>query len=665
MTSLEQMLQDAYRQGSDQARYAALDAVFRHADAAGETAFGFRARMNAISEFHHHGEYARSFMAFHWCLTTFDRQPEVTSRHDEHSLLWRFKWIVWQMPQFSAVPLDRAIGLLDDMERRYRAGNHSLHAVYQYRGAVAAHLGDLDAAGRWFGEMLTARRDGLSDCAACVPTSHVEYLTVLGEFEEAVRVGSPYASGGCTEQPQQMLSQLLLPYLRTGRTAEAVAAHRKAYALIRANRHYLELIGLHLQFCALTGNQEHGLPILERHLPWLDRPASTFAALEFASAGALLLRGLIDAGHGDVPVRRRTDNGDRRWTSTAAETYDELAARARSLAAEFDRRNGNTYQSGRIEQRLSAEPIVAKLPLTVLSGRPIAAKAAVGDLVGEVAARTAAGDAAGAARLRLEVAYALRNAGQWDDATETAEEAQRSLALAGLTAESSVARFLLVELYGRSWQQRDTAYAMITDLLAEPDLPAGLPSRAGLLERAAALTHDGPRAFEHLLAAAALHRDAGDAAGEARALLGSLRRVQQVPQDWARLVARLDELIAAGALRDGELVDAQHRLCWLETRAGRPEAALERARAWGDQPRLRLIEAGLLQRLDRHVEAEEVARRLATEPETRDSAALLVARSLLARDRRPEAEAWLAGFGLELDDLDYYDDDLDDLDDED
>jgi len=413
--------------------------------------------MNAISEFHHNGEYARAFMAFSSCLSTFDKRPELMRAHDEQTLLWRFKWIVWQLSQFSAVPLERARGLLDDMERRYRAGNHSLHAVHQHRALVAMHLGDLGAAGHWFGEMETARRDSLSDCAACVPSSQVEFLTAGGRFEDAVRTGSPYTRGGCSEQPQQMLSLLLLPYVRTGRTAEAVEAHKKAYALIRDNRHYLELIGLHLQFCGLTGNHEHALPIVERHLPWLDRPSSPYAAMEFASSAALVLRRLMRSGQGEAPVWRRTDNGDRRWTTTVTETHDQMVSLARSLGAQFDKRNGNAYQSERIEERLAADLVVPELPLTAPTGRPIAhhpGEAAIDDLIGRIAELTAAGDLAGAARARLDVAYVLRNAGRWGEAVEAAEEAHRSLDLAGLGDEASDARRLLVELFGRSGQQR-------------------------------------------------------------------------------------------------------------------------------------------------------------------------------------------------------------------
>jgi hypothetical protein len=662
VTELQEMLQEAHRT-SGPAHYAALDTVFRHADAAGQTEFAYRARMDAISDFHHNGEYARAFLAFSSCLSIFDKHPELAASWDEQTLLWRYKWIIWELAQFAAVPLDRVLALLDDMERRYRAGNHSLHAVYQHRGIIATHLGDLDAAGHWFGEMVTARRDSLSDCQACVPTAQVEYLVARGDHEKAVRVGTPFTRGGCSEQPQQMLSQLMLPYLHTGEAGKAVDAHKKAYALIRDNRHYLELVGLHVQFCALTGNEQYGLPIVERHLPWLERPASPLAAMEFASAAVLLLRRLPTG----TVIRRRTDDGSRRWIPTAAETATELETLARSLAAEFDARNGNTRQSDRVAQRLTATPILTDLPLTVLAGKPIAAHSAHTETaanIGRIAELTAAGDTAGAARVRLQVAYALRNAGQWNDAVEVAEEAQRSLDVAGLADQAIEARHLLVELYGRDWRQRRTALSLLEEILAAPSLPGTVPPRAELLEQAATLTY-GPKAASHLRAAADLHRAAGDGAREADALIKAMTRTGQPPADWAELVARVDERIAAGDVPPDRILDAQARLCTAEAAAGRFEDALRRAqRHAGDHPVLRQREAALLLQLGRAAEAEERARPLVNDAQVSWQARQTMAKSLLAQGRKEDADAFLADNGMDQDDLDDEDDD-EDYDDED
>ncbi|MET7398815.1 hypothetical protein ABZS66_35535 [Dactylosporangium sp. NPDC005572] len=663
---LQRMLTEAYGLERGPARWAALDAVFRHADAADNPAFGFRARMSAISDLHHSGEYARALTAFSWCLATFDRAPELTTAYDAHRLLWQYKWIVWEVTQFPGVTLDRATGLLDDMQRRYQAGGHSLHAVFQHRGLVAQHLGDLDGAGRWYGEMLTARQDALSDCAACVPSGHVAHLVAAGRYEQAVEVGAPYTDGGCTEQPHWMLSELLMAYLHTGRLDEAAKGRKRAYERIRDSRHHLELIGLNLEFCGRSGNERHALPIVERHLPWLDRPSSPYAALEFASGAALVLRRLAERGDAGAPIRRRSDDGTRQWVSTVGQTHDELVVLARKLAAEFDARNGNDYQGRRIEARLAAAPVVGELPLTVLGGRPIApvpGGAATAALVRRVADLTAAGDRAGAARTQLEVAYALRNAAQWSDAIETAEEAQRSLDGAGLTEDAVVARYLLVELYRRSSRHWDLIAALVDELMAAPVWPPALPPRAAVLEDASFVL-DWQRGVEQRIRAADLYRAAGDPAAEARCLHRSLpRRHDGYPAD-PDLVTRLDALIAAGHVPAADLPGVQGGLSRMQELIGDLEGALQRVAPYP----FPLWQAHLLLRLGRPAEAEALARPLmdADDGGVNWTAWVLVARSLRAQDRPAEAVALMAEHGVdEYYDLDGEDDLIDDIPDDD
>lgn len=161
-----------------------------------------------------------------------------------------------------------------------------------------------------------------------------------------------------------------------------------------------------------------------------------------------------------------------------------------------------------------------------------------------------------------------------------------------------------------------------------------------------------------LLEAADLHRDAGDKGAEARVLLGALGRGLS-PGSWP-LVSRLDELIEAGLVPESSLPAVQAELCRLEADSGQPRAALDRARRHpGDHAVLRLREAWVLLLLDRHADAEELARPWASDADGLYfwEACLIVVRSLQARDRQAGAEAFLAGHDLNLDDMDdvYFD----------
>lgn len=358
---------------------AAIEAVVAAADAGEWADLQFAARALAVSAYQYAGEASKMFVPFAWCLAALDRG--ATDDRFVHQVMWSFKHIVAHLPLFPEVPLARTEAVLDDMERRYRAGGHSLHAVHQYRWLVARHLGDTAAAAEQYRLWCAAPRDDLSDCAGCEPTARIEHLADVGADEEAIELSVPVLAGNltCVEQPQMILTALLLPYLRTGRYEQAADAHRRAYRSLRSSHSDLASIAQHVEFCARTGNEPRGLELVQRHLGWLASPPDPYAEMRFAAASALLLRRLAAAGHGDTELDRppltaaETATGATRvtppgpdggaGTTTVAALGAELAARATALAARFDERNGTGRQGAEIAALLTAEPLVDRLPL--------------------------------------------------------------------------------------------------------------------------------------------------------------------------------------------------------------------------------------------------------------------------------------------------------------
>ncbi|MEV5207848.1 hypothetical protein AB0K35_10275 [Micromonospora sp. NPDC053740] len=340
---------------------AALEQLLRRVDAADDRHLAFVTRMQATTGYIYGGEPAKSFVTFSWCLSEFDSDPQPYHQRHLHNLLWHFKYMINGLLNFPEVPLDRTYALLDDMERRYRAGGHSLQAVHKHRFRVADHVGDVEAAAHWYRLWQTTPRDGLSDCAGCDPTSQVGYLADTGRDVEAVELAEPVLAGrlNCNEQPQSILTALLLPYLRTGRAEEARDAHREAYRRLRGNLANLWDIADHVEFCTLTGNEARAVELVERHLDWLDRPPSPAAAMHFAAAAAAALRQA-----GSSAVYRRAAEGRPAAAVSAASLADELAETAAGLAARFDARNGTGHQSEWIARRLAVQASGEHVPLS-------------------------------------------------------------------------------------------------------------------------------------------------------------------------------------------------------------------------------------------------------------------------------------------------------------
>ncbi|MFI6531852.1 hypothetical protein ACIBHY_05345 [Nonomuraea sp. NPDC050547] len=359
MIDIDDLIDEASDLPYGEARTLLLEQALRHAESGGDREQILAVRMELTEAYQFGSEPAKSFATFSRCVADFDADPELFDDWQTHTLLWQYKWIVDSMRDFPQVPLGRAHDALAEMERRYREAGAGLHAVHAQRCMVAGHVGDRAAAEEHFHHWTITPRDEMSDCEGCDPDGKIMHLAALGRDEEAVALAAPVVAGHltCENQPQSILSCLLLPYVRTGRYAEAAQAHLKAYRLIQALPHYTSNLDLHLEFLARTGNENRGLEILQRELPRLEERASPHTLMSFLGAAGLLLRRLEELGHGDLAVAVGGAE-----TSVAA-LRAEVTGRARELAAAFDTRNGTREQSARIEACLTAEPLVDHLPL--------------------------------------------------------------------------------------------------------------------------------------------------------------------------------------------------------------------------------------------------------------------------------------------------------------
>jgi hypothetical protein len=344
------------------ARSALLEDVVRRADAAEDQELSFYSRLSLVTAYVMGGEARKSLVPFARCVADWDAEPERYSNHT-HTFLWTFKYAPSTLSKFPEVPLAQTHGVLDDMERRWRTGGHSMHAVHQYRWVVANHVGDVETAAEQYRLWSTAPRDALSDCVGCDPTSKVIHLLNTGRPADAVALAVGVLDGTltCNEQPQQMLTQLLPAYVAEGMYSEAVDAHRRAYRALRNLPGELDSYADHVIFCARTGNETKAVELIERHLAELDDPPTTLAEMNFAAAASLALQRISSKN-----LMIRQPHGD---DAPAGQLADQLAERALGLAARFDERNDTKHQSELIQSVLTADPWVDYLPLSETARR--------------------------------------------------------------------------------------------------------------------------------------------------------------------------------------------------------------------------------------------------------------------------------------------------------
>lgn len=350
-----EILADADELPYGPARIARTEEAVALADVLGDLDLAYTARVDLLQACEFGGATDKALVAFTWLLGRSDAEPD---EYPEDQILWQYKWIAVGLPQLVAVRREQIEGALDDMEHRFTRGGSGPVPVSKVRWRVAKTMGDLDRAAEIFERWRRlprkrGRAEYLSDCEACDVSESVEMLATLGRDAEALEIAKPVLAGNlsCAEVPHCTYASVLLPMLRQGRDGEARHAHLEGYRLIRDNPDFLDSIGEHLTFLALTENHVRGLGLFEQHAAWFARSRDDLYRFEFLLGARLVLREAMRQGQEAVVLLLPPGIGPPEPTGTYQVAH--LAAWAdaslRELASAFDARNGNRAFSDRIE----------------------------------------------------------------------------------------------------------------------------------------------------------------------------------------------------------------------------------------------------------------------------------------------------------------------------
>ncbi|MBT2397523.1 tetratricopeptide repeat protein [Streptomyces sp. ISL-100] len=323
-----------------------------------------QALFGLINAYEYSTERGKMLVPFARLLQEWDRDPSGFDRSDTHSLHWFFKWASSGMLSLPEVPMASIEKWLGEMERRYRIAGYSEGPVRKVELHVAENRGDTERAARAFEAWTAAERTRMSDCHACELNDQGRYWAAQDEYEKALQVWEPVLAGRltCAEEPHRVLAKSLLPLVALGRLDQARTNHLRGYRMAKGNESLLSSIGLHIEFCALTGNEARGLELLAEHGPHLGNSEKLEGRLGFVTGVLVLLGRLITLGHGDRPTVAY--EGEQR---TVGELHGLLAPLGAARAKLFDERNGSTVVSDARTKRLERQPLLDALPLGVRS----------------------------------------------------------------------------------------------------------------------------------------------------------------------------------------------------------------------------------------------------------------------------------------------------------
>lgn len=338
------LLNEARFEEASEAKVAALERAVEAADAVGDPELTNYALNGLVDAYEFSRDSTRLLVPFARLLRNFDSQPDHFDAYLTRSLYWTFKWIVDTMIEQPDVPLESIEHWLEEMRRRYSEAGYSMHAPAAYEMQLAYHVGDYDRVAAAIEALGEAEEDEMSDCTACQYTSLATIVFYAEEdsADAAMEMLEPVLSGEqtCAHEPHYGLALSLLPLVELGRIDEARANHLRGYQMCKGKEDMVPMVALHVEFCALTGNEHRAVEILADHARFYDLDLGVRDRQRLMEVTVLTCRRLKALGFADTSVPGPTGT---EWTATTL--HDWAEAERVAICARFDARNFNDHHS--------------------------------------------------------------------------------------------------------------------------------------------------------------------------------------------------------------------------------------------------------------------------------------------------------------------------------
>lgn len=358
------LVEEAMDMPDGPAKVGVMEQAVRLADALNDVETSYQVRLNLLEACTFGGYPEKALVAFAWCQTQFDKDPE---RFEEHDLLWRQKWIIDKLANFPQFSKQQIYEMLDDMARRYEAWGAGKRSELKLRYSIAYAMGDKSETRRLMGEWEKTYRDDLTDCEACEVDDLVEMNTFFGDYESAVKAGDVVLKTPlrCMHVPHTTHARLLKPLFFLGRYQEAMQNHRKGYPMIRDNPAFLCGASQTLEFLVLTDNLGKATKVLEAHLSWATDTKELWMRFRFYLSALLLLNTLLDRGKETISLtlNQTCPYAEPGGKIDLKAMRDRMMKEAEAIGASFDKRNENTYFKDWMKEHDSYRNRIIHVPL--------------------------------------------------------------------------------------------------------------------------------------------------------------------------------------------------------------------------------------------------------------------------------------------------------------
>ncbi|MBI9065437.1 MAG: hypothetical protein JEZ14_25860, partial [Marinilabiliaceae bacterium] len=177
---------------------------------------------------------------FPWLLAACDKYPD---RFDYFDVLWDYKWIIFESPEFRNISSLNIENLLADLEKRYIDYGESPTVLYYLRRYVYAKMGRIKESKENHEKLLKDRKriKYFEDCKACTIANLVIYLNTQGEYEEAIKAAQPVLKKKytCTEVPLTTYPDVVLSHIFLNRVDDCQSVFKTGYGCLSKTEPFL------------------------------------------------------------------------------------------------------------------------------------------------------------------------------------------------------------------------------------------------------------------------------------------------------------------------------------------------------------------------------------------------------------------------------------------
>ena len=285
---------------------------------------------------------------FPWLLKEIDTEEKSWS--DIHNVIWMYKWIIINLPDFAHISTETIEDLLNDIDRRIRdrgasgrMGDYLKMTTYGYMGHEEKFLA-------YKKKYLSAsnKNEEFDDCAACQANNLIYVLILYKEYEKANEYFEPLLNKkvSCAEVPKSSYQTLALINKFLGKDEDAKKLEQLAKRNISFDKKpYLTKAGDLIMYYALEKDFIKGRTVLEKQIHFCNRRQPEYYLFKFYAGCLLLFSAMKKAGKSQMTINVKEtiftlDEENVLELDSAIKTLD---IKTDKLAKQLDTRNGNTF----------------------------------------------------------------------------------------------------------------------------------------------------------------------------------------------------------------------------------------------------------------------------------------------------------------------------------